>query len=465
MTKRKDSNGKSLLSRILDDGSEILGKDPLFLDKRTFEGHYQIGAVDYKKSHGPNLFTLQGKRYYDATAYWKTNLIDYKNYKELDDIFEHLGRLSIDAPTMSEMNTTEQAAFTKMLSGFWPSARHIFTHPSGALSVNDACWTAAAIVSEKNGLTPQEMKGVSFTGAFHGRHDRGADATNTSKKVAFRQYNERIIRCSPPLVVFDSLGNELEKESKVIFDSSMKEIESAFKDKKVAYIITEYPFLAEGGAGILQKNALEKIHSLCLEYGKLLIVDCVQMGGRSWTMSKNNEAIPFPSEALEFADIITFGKVFRLSGFMAKDPLLLKRGYKTDVMDEHPYRYGSTWVGRLDQALSGLAIMQTILNHNLWEKGLSSSEVILKHLKLLAKEGVILSPRSRKDTAYVGWDFENSEIRNNFTKIMREQFRILILPAGEKSIRWAPFLDASEQEIRNILNAIDETCRELRVKD
>jgi acetylornithine/succinyldiaminopimelate/putrescine aminotransferase len=36
-----------------------------------------------------------------------------------------------------------------------------------------------------------------------------------------------------------------------------------------------------------------------------------------------------------------------------------------------------------------------------------------------------------------------------------------MLGAGEKSIRWAPFLDATDREIKNILDSIEKCCKEL----
>jgi L-lysine 6-transaminase len=451
-----------LLNSILKSGRLTLEQEPSFLDNFSYAGHYPIGAIDYKLSHGPVLINTKGEKYYDSTAYWLTNLVDYTRHPELKCMVAYAGKLAFDAPTMSEMNTPEQAAFTQMMQEFWPSARHIYTHPSGALAVNDACWTASAAVAERNGLKPQEMKGVAFGGAFHGRHDRGADATNPSRKVDFKQYDNRLMRCTAPNVVFGNHGEVLEDETKALVDKSMQEVEAAFKDPKSAYVILEYPFQAEGGAQLIEKDVLRKLHLLCQKYEKFLIADCVQMGGRSWSVDQDGKASPFSPEVLNYADIIAFGKVFRVCGFMALNPVSLDRGFKEDTMDVNAGRYGSTWVGRTDQALTGTAIMETVIKEKLWENGLINTRIILNRLSEISEGNVLIRPRGRaEDTNYIGWDFADKVTRDKFINSMRDEYHILILGAGEKSIRWGPFLDATEAEIKNVLDSIEKCCEKL----
>jgi L-lysine 6-transaminase len=450
------------LDKILESGRLTLEDKPSFLDKYTYAGHHPIGAIDYKLSHGPVLINTKGEEYYDSTAYWLTNLIDYTRHPELKKMTGYAGRLAFDAPTMSEMNTPEQAAFTQMMLEFWPPARHIFTHPSGALAVNDACWTASAAVAEENGFIPQEMKGVAFFGAFHGRHDRGADATNPSKKVDFKQYENRLIRCVSPNVVFGDHGEILEYETKALVDKSMGQVEVAFNDPKSAYVILEYPFQAEGGAQIIEKSVMWRLHSLCQKYGKILIADCVQMGGRSWSTDPNGKVSPFSPEVLDYADMITFGKVFRISGFMAANPMCLGRGFRQDTMDANAGRYGATWVGRVDQILTGTAIMQTVIKEELWQNGLKNTRIILDRLTGISTGDVLLKPRGRsEDTNYIGWDFADKKTRDKFIESMRDEYHILMLGAGEKSIRWGPFLDATDAEIRNVLDSIELCCKRM----
>ena len=432
------------------------------MDKKTYLGHYPIGAIDYNLSHGPLLINTKGEKYYDATAHWLTNLIDYTRHPELKEMMNYAGRLAFDAPTMSEMNTPEQAAFTHMMLEFWPSARHVFTHPSGALAVNDACWTAASAVAERTGLKPQEMKGVAFFGAFHGRHDRGADATNPSKKVDFKQYENRLIRCVAPNVVFDNHGKVLEDKTYALVEKSMHQVELAFTDPQAAYVILEYPFQAEGGAQIIEKSVMRRLHSLCQNYGKILIADCVQMGGRCWSERVNDKVSPFPPEVLNYADIICFGKVFRVCGFMAGNPIDLGRGFREDTMDANAGRYGATWVGRMDEVLSGTAIMQTVIKEKLWLKGLIKTQIILDRLAEISQGNVLVRPRGRpEDTNYIGWDFADRVTRDKFINLMRDEYHILMLGAGEKSIRWGPFLDATGTEIENVLNSIEDCCKKL----
>ncbi len=49
--------------------------------------------------------------------------------------------------------------------------------------------------------------------------------------------------------------------------------------------------------------------------------------------------------------------------------------------------------------------------------------------------------------------------------MMRDKHRILMLGAGDSSIRWAPFLDATKEEIEKIINAVERCVEELREKN
>lgn len=454
------------LKSIINLGEKKINFLPKYLDDISYPGHYSIGIIDYTKSHGSYLLTNKGKTYIDLTAHWNTNLIDTGKYKELlnKNLLLHLGRLALEAPTASEMVTAEQAAFISMMQSFWPDAVRIFTHSTGALAVNDACWTASIIVAEKNNLLSRQMKGIVFEGAFHGRHDRSADATASSPKVKFRQNPSRFIRCTAPNLIFSPYGKLLIKETNEQIKQSLKEVEKACKNKNVAYIIIEYPFQAEGGAKLVSQDILKKLYLLCKKYSKLLIVDCVQMGGRVWSRNKKGIMTPFSSEILKYADFITYGKIFRVSGFMARNPLKLKRGFKLDPMKVYPERYGSTWVGGLVQMLSGVAIMEIVMRKKLWKNGLKQTKYAYNQLVRMAKlySGTILNPRGRlSDTTYLGWDFINQEVRDAFTTYLREQFNILVLASGKNSIRWAPFLDITDKEIKSILNSFELTLKKI----
>jgi acetylornithine/N-succinyldiaminopimelate aminotransferase len=455
-----------LLRTILQKGSKAISARPKYLDEVSYAGHHDIGLIDFEKSHGPYLINAAGATYLDLTAFWNTNALDPNQHPALTkaDFLEHLGRLGLAAPTASEMVSAEQAAFVKMMQEFWPAARWVLTASTGALAVNDACWTAATIVAEKVGLQPREMKGIVFAGAFHGRHDRGADATAPTPKVAFRQIPHRFIRCPSPVMVLADSGKALPKETKRSVAASLAAVEAACQKKETAYLIMEYPFQAEGGAQLAEPGILKKFHRLCRQYGKLLIIDCVQMGGRVWTELDGGLVSPFPAEALQFADLITFGKVFRVSGFMSRNPLKLSRGFTVDPIAKYPERYGSTWVGGLVQMAAGVAVMEIIRQKKLWQSCLRQTKTAYDFLIEMAKkyEGTIVKPRGRlADTAFLGWDFADAASRNDFLKIMREDHHILMLGASEKSIRWAPFLDMGHREMARVLKSIESALEEL----
>jgi L-lysine 6-transaminase len=463
----------NLVEQMKRKGAEILHKDPHFLDTHSHLGHYNIGTVDYQASSGATLVTdlKEGKQlYYDATSHWMTSIINPERHPELTDpsLLSYLGKLSLETPTPSEMTTVEQAAFTQMMLDFWPEANFVFPTTAGTLAVNDACSVAADLVRAREGLAPQDMKGVAFEFAFHGRAGWGAEATHPTPKVAYRQTN-RIIRCPAPTVVLDNFGNINKERTQFNLENTIYTVDQALRNAAVAFVIIEYPFQAEGGAQLQATRILEELNNICHQYGKILIVDCIQMGGRSWSQLQENDlprTSPFPNEALKYADIITFGKIFKVSGFMARDPLFLSRGFSKDNNPmRDPYKLGATWTGRLSDMVAGYAIMQAILQKKLWEKGLKLTRLTLERLRemVLQYPNTLIKPRGKLDTAYLGWDFENIEMRNYFKDEMSKQ-GFLVLPAGEKAIRWAPALDATDEEITDFLQAVEQSLLTIKKK-
>jgi 4-aminobutyrate aminotransferase-like enzyme len=459
-------NQPLLTKNVYKKAKELILKDNSYLDKYTFFGHYPIGVVDTFGSHGPHLITNLGE-YYDATHYWMTSCIDFSSYPELTNTstMSFLGKLALEALTMSEMNNIEQTMFVEMMRNFWPSAKHVLTFSEGARGVVEACSAASQLVAERDRFQPVEAVGVSFLGAFHGRYDRAGDATDPDNhKVAFRQQKERIIYCPSPTVHFDEEGNILREETDRNLRESLKSVEAAFKKDNVAYVITEYPFQAEGGGRLLNPLLLKFLYELCQRYKKLLIVDCVQMGGRVWFKRRKGEVVPFPKEALRYADIITFGKVFRACGFMAKDPTKLRRGFKVDVIKSYPERFGSTWVSTPAQCFAGVILMEVIKKYKLWENGLKMTQYALNSFRKIARryKGIMISPRGRKDTSYIAFDLPTEELRKKFVEMMRDNYHILMLGAGKTAIRWAPALDISKEEVDKICTAIQGVLSHLQ---
>ncbi len=237
----------------------------------------------------------------------------------------------------------------------------------------------------------------------------------------------------------------------------MREVEEKLKNDNFAYIVSECPMQAEGGARIINPQTFSYLHDLCQKYGKVLVADCVQMGGRAWTID-GNFVSPFAKEVLKFADIITFGKIFHVNGTMVRDFTKLNRGFENNWVDTHgPKRLGGTWTGHISQMATGYAIVQTVLQKKLYKNAIDITQHILAAMQKMVKKypHLLTNARGRSDAGYLAWSFVNSETRDAFKKRMIENEHIIFLTAGDISIRLAPCADMTREEADCILEAIE----------
>lgn len=453
-----------LIEKMVSQGRSLLAKNSNFLEQFSHpSGRYDVGVVDLEKSHGPYLFTEKGE-YYDATFSWMTDILDPSKHEELSDpnYLHHIGRLAQEDRTPTEDTTAVQAAFVGMMMSFWKDAYKILPVSAGGLATDDAMEIAVGQVADKLGKNPPDMKGIAFESAFHGRYGRGAECTSNIDKVG-HLHNGRTTHIPAPILQFSVDGTVDEQATQKAFDISIREAEKLLSNDSYAYVVIEYPIQAEGGARYVNPKTLPALRDLCQNYGKLLVVDCVQMGGRAWTI-EGSFVSPFAPEVLESADIITFGKIFHVNGTMVRDFTKLNRGFVENWVDKHaPKRLGGTWTGHMCQMATGYSILQMILEKKLYANALTQTRYILAKLTELSKKypKVLINVRGRADTGYLAWSFPDASTRDVFKKNTIENEHVIFLGAGDVSIRLAPCADMTKEEADALVQAVERQVAEL----
>jgi 4-aminobutyrate aminotransferase len=217
--------------------------------------------------------------------------------------------------------------------------------------------------------------------------------------------------------------------------------------RNVASFIIE-PLIAEGGAMPLIPGFLDEAGRICHQNHKLLVVDAVQMWGKM-----GNWLSP---EVQRSADAVCVGKYSLICAALLKDPRGL--GFDQDFAGK-PGKFGATWQGHLSAEIATLLRMDTIEGNGMFANGVAQAEAFYDGLRQMAAEekGVI---RPRIFGSYVGFDVSSTdepsaESRKNLVGNLQEE-GILILGAGETSIRFAPRLDTQKWEVDALLNHISD---------
>lgn len=437
--------------RALTPGFDLLRKNANYIDRHTVPGHFPLGFTGAR--NGPFVETIDKKipYYYDATNYWMTLPLDIaRQFNKNESMLADIGYAVMNASTLSEFGSVGLAALVDKLKHIWPRLHRVLTYNSGTQATDAALKWATSLVMKKNNLKPKDMKFVAVTNAFHGRCGYGIEATRSSEKTS--DYQTGItLRIPDPTVVFNEIGEVLKKETEARVQESLDVLEIYFKKPETSALIIEYPMIAEGGAIQVAPDFLLGARKLCDKYDKFLIADCVQMFGKSGSW--------LTKDAMKWADVIVIGKYARACATLFTNPT--KRGFPDYAGISG--KFGATWLGHESAILSTIAIMNVVDQGHLFDSATVVAKNFYDELKRTSYEGRGID-HPRIDGTYIGFDISaGTGGRDQLVKILQND-RVLILPAGSKSIRFAPRLDTEQWEIDYLLEHLFTAIPKIKSK-
>jgi L-lysine 6-transaminase len=175
-----------------------------------------------------------------------------------------------------------------------------------------------------------------------------------------------------------------------------------------------------------------------------LIFDEVQNGvgltGKFWAY-QHFDIVP---------DILVFGKKMQVCGIIATG--------KVDEVSDNCFRLkgriNSTWGGNLSDMVRATQILRIIERDRLIENSAEQGDYLLKRITDLSEMSVITNPRGRG--LQCAFDLPDSKKRDELIeKALKND--LLILGAGEKAIRFRPFLTVNKEEIDQAFAILKKT--------
>jgi L-lysine 6-transaminase len=404
-------------------------------------------VLDLKNSHGIYLVDERtGDSYIDFFTFFASSPLGL-NHPKLLSIKEELATVAVNKTSNSDIYSTYMADFVNTFGSIAKSdyMKYLFFISGGALAVENGLKVAFDWKVRKNFVKGyKEEKGqkvIHFKQAFHGRSGYTLSLTNTepNKIKYFPKFNWP--RITNPKITFplDLYINEvIESEQKAI-----SEITAAIKNNPddIAVIIIE-PIQGEGGDNFFRKEFFEKLREIADENEILLMFDEVQTGfgltGKFWA-----------SEYYVKPDIIAFGKKAQTCGIMVSD--------RIDDVQEHcfrkPGRINSTWGGNLVDMVRSKHILRIIEEENLVENSKIVGEHLLNRLNEIQSDFPNTVGNARGLGLMCSFDLPSTDLRNKFKELCFKE-KLVILGCGEKSIRFRPPLNVTEDEIDEGLNVI-----------
>ncbi len=400
-------------------------------------------VIDLQRSKGSFIVDAQdGKLYLDFFTFVASSPVGLNHPKMTSpDFLEHLAYVAVNKPSNSDIYTAEQAEFLETFSrvGIPSYLPHAFFVEGGALGVENALKASFDWKIRKNfakGYREERGKQViHFRHAFHGRTGYTLSMTNTDpvKTDYFPKFGWP--RVDSPILRFpltpENLAQVQQEEQK-----SLNQIKDAFRQNKddVAAIIIE-AIQGEGGDNHFRPEFFRALRQLADENEAMLIIDEVQTGigmtGKMWAHQHWGEP-----------DMIAFGKKMQVCGFLC--------GRRIDEVKENvftvPGRINSTWGGNLVDMVRAQRYLEIIEEEDLVRNAAVVGKFLLKRLQGLAEEfpEVISNPRGLGLFAAVdvATPEKRTEIRNGCYNL-----GLILLPSGERAIRFRPPLTVTEEEI------------------
>jgi L-lysine 6-transaminase len=415
-------------------------------------------VIDLRRSKGSYLVDARdGKRYLDFFTFVASLPLGMNHPKMLTPSFlKKLTRVAVTKPSLSDIYTQEQAQFVQSFARVAMPAYlpHAFFIEGGALGVENALKASFDWKIRKNFARGyREERGrqvIHFRQAFHGRTGYTLSLTNTDP-VKVDLYP----KFAWPRILNPALRFPLNEENlaRVIRDEeiAINQIEQAFHENKddIAAIIME-PIQGEGGDNHFRPEFFQALRRLADENEAMLILDEVQTGiamtGKMWA-----------HQHFVQPDMISFGKKTQVCGFLC--------GRRIEEVAENvfavPSRINSTWGGNLVDMVRAQRYLEIIEEENLVENARVVGAHLLRNLEELAEEFPAILSNARGRGLFCAFDVASSDQR---TTIRNRCFAkgMIILPSGERSLRFRPALTVTTGEIDLGLSIIRETIRELR---
>jgi L-lysine 6-transaminase len=414
-------------------------------------------VFDETGSHGSYLKDAKtGREYLDFFTCFASTPIGMNHPKMLHpDFIEHLGKISVNKPSNSDLYSESMASFVKTF--FTIAVPKPFTYSffieGGAMAIENALKIAMDWKVRKNFLKGyKEEKGhqiLHFRQAFHGRSGYTMSLTNTdpTKTALYPKFQwPRVLNPKMKFPVESHLDEIIKAEQE-----SIAQIKQAFHEHKddIAAIIIE-PIQGEGGDNHFRPEFLQALRLIADEQEALLIFDEVQTGvGLTGSMWVHEQLGVTP-------DIMAFGKKMQVCGVVATN--------RIDDIPDHVFkvssRINSTWGGSLTDMVRATRYLEIIEEEKLIPHVQELGVALLQSLNAFCEEFSPIMSNARGRGLFCAFDMKDANTRNAFRNNCMDS-GLIILGCGDHSIRFRPPLTLSHEELQKGLSIIQESLKKI----
>lgn len=417
-------------------------------------------VLDLEKSRGSWIRDrATGREYLDFFSFFASNPIGFNHPRMLEgDVQAQLARVATTKVANSDMYSWHLAQFVDTLSrtAAPPELPHYFFIDGGALAVENGMKVAfdwkvrKNLAAGRSSPTGGELgtQILHFEGAFHGRSGYTLSVTNTDpvKTKYFPKFPWP--RVPAPYLHFP-LDDAEEARVAEAERRSIAAIEEAFdrRPHDIAGILIE-PIQCEGGDRHFRPAFLKELRRIADEREALLIFDEVQTGvgatGKWWA---------FQSAGVT-PDVVCFAKKMQVGGVLVSN--------RVDEVPENVFvesgRINSTWGASLVDMVRSTHILDIIQREGLLDNAAARGQQLLDGLQELTAKYDGWMTNARGQGLLCAVDLPSREVRE---AVIDQCFEggMIVLPCGERSVRFRPALNVTEEDVAEGLRRLDAAIR------
>jgi acetylornithine aminotransferase/acetylornithine/N-succinyldiaminopimelate aminotransferase len=380
----------------------------------TFTKRYPVALV---RGEGSRVWDSNGKEYLDFTGGIAVTALGHSHPKVVGTLREQAATL---VHVSNYFHIPQQAQLAQLLCEH-SFADRVFFSNSGAEANETAIKLARKWAKEHGSSDRGDI--ISMRGGFHGRTLATVTATAQEK------YHHG----------FEPLPGGF----KYVAFNDLKALERAI-DSRTAAVLVE-PIQGEGGVIVPDEGYLPGLRKLCDEAGILLILDEIQTGmgrtGKLWAYEHSGVAPDIMTVAKALANGVPIGATLA-----TEDVALVFT----------PGTHGSTFGGNPLATAVGVTVFSTLIEDKLAERAGRVGKLLLQGLDAIRAKHPKAVKEVRGRGLLAGLDLVPPV--GDVVAACRER-GLLVLTAGDNTLRVAPALIVTEKEIAEACDIIDTALK------
>lgn len=407
-------------------------------------------AIDLQQCSGMWLVTVDGQRLFDWAGYYGSKLLGHNH----PGLYEpsYAKRLLVAANNKvanPDFLTLECLEYYRLLHRLAPGimSKHqleVYAVNSGAEAVENMMKYLVAMFNHKQrgkGRSTAGKRFIYFDHAFHGRTVYALGVTQTVDPVATKDFQGLTSGGNIKLAFPAYDSDRAPADNRLEVERALEGVESVLKfmsDEVVAIIVE--PIQGAGGNRVAMPEFFQGLSEIAHKYDVYLCFDEVQTSlgatGKMWAIDHFD--LPYPPQA------VAAGKKFGCGIVYMLDPLK-----DVGVLD-------STWGGNLADMVRVVREVEIVEQEGLIPKAALNGERLAMGLRRLVEKHRPVMLNVRGLGLYQGFSLDGPERKANLIETAREQFGLLLLGAGKRSIRTRPNLSVTAEEIDHFLGLLDD---------